>query len=372
MNLKPFELEQWLNKPRDIDLASASITKLKIGDLVSYIDPGMLLDYGFTKGSESVREKVSKLYNNVDPDRILITSGTAEANFLALLRLLEPGSEVVVIGPTYMQCVNFARGMGAKIQFCILREEEEYRFDPAELKRQVSKQTDLIICVNPNNPTGSILSENDMKTICQIAESIDAWILCDGALRGLETEGAFASSPISYYEKGISTGSLSKLGLSGIRIGWMVAQKEFVDACWSYKDYTTLCHSGIGEYFAEIALQQANFSRYLKRSKDIIVNHSKILAEWINQNHKWVSWVPSRAGHTGFLNYRLNLSTRDFCNLLLNEEGVLVSPGDFFETPNHLRIRYSVPERDLHEGLRRLGAFIERRVSGKGTVAKTQ
>ena len=71
MNLKPFELERWLNKPRDLDLASASITKLKIGDLVSYIDPGMLLDYGFTKGSESVRGKVSSLYNNIDPDRII-------------------------------------------------------------------------------------------------------------------------------------------------------------------------------------------------------------------------------------------------------------------------------------------------------------
>lgn len=372
MDLKPFELERWLNKPRDIDLASASITKLKIGDLVSYVDPEMLLSYGLTKGSESIREKVSSLYNNIDPERILITSGTAEANFLALLRLLEPGSEVVVIGPTYMQCVNFARGMGAKIRFCILREEEEYRFNPTELKRQVSKQTDLIFCVNPNNPTGSILSENDMKTICEIAESIDAWVLGDGALRGLEVEGVFASSPVSYYEKGIATGSLSKIGLSGIRIGWMVARKEFVDTCWSYKDYTTLCHSGIGEYFAEIALQQDNFSRYLKRSKDIVVNHSKILAEWINQNRKWISWVPSRAGHTAFLKYRLDLSTRDFCSRLLEEEGVLVSPGDFFETPNHLRLRYSGPEGELHEGLRRLGAFIERRVSEKGTVAKPQ
>ena len=365
MNLIPFELEQWLNKSRDIDLGSASITKLKIGNLVNCIDSEMLIDYGFTKGSESLRKKVSNLYNNIDPEQILITTGTAEANLLVLLSLIEPGSEVVVIGPTYMQCVNFSLSMGAKIRFCILREEEEYRFNPDELKRQVSKQTDLIICVNPNNPTGSILSENDMKTICQIAESIDAWILCDGALRGLEIEGVFASSPISYYEKGIATGSLSKLGLSGIRIGWIVAKKEFVDECWSYKDYTTLSHSGIGEYFAEIALQKANFSRFLKRSRDIIMSHSKILAEWINQNRKWVSWVPSRAGHTAFLNYRLDLSTQDFCERLLNEEGVLVSPGDFFKTPNHLRLRYSASEEDLREGLKRLGVFIERRVSEK-------
>lgn len=372
MNLKPFELERWLNKPRDIDLASASITKLKIGDLVSYVDPEMLLNYGFTKGSESIREKVSSLYNNINFEQILITSGTAEANFLVLLRLLKPGSEVVVIGPTYMQCVNLARGMGAKIRFCILREEDKYRFDPTELKQQVSKKTDLIFFVNPNNPTGSILSKNDVKTICEIAESIDAWVLGDGALRGLEIEEVFAPSPTDYYEKGIATGSLSKLGLSGIRIGWMVAQKEFVDACWSYKDYTTLCHSGIGEYFAEIALQQANFSRYQKRAREIIMKHSNILAEWVNQNSKWVSWIPSRAGHTAFLNYRLNLSTQDFCDHLLDEEGVLVSPGDFFETPNHLRLRYSGLEGELHEGLRRLGSFIKRRVLEKGDVAKPQ
>ena len=67
MNIKPFELEQWLNKPRKIDLASAGMTKLKISDLVNYIDPGMLLNYGLTKGSESVREKVSSLYNDYLP-----------------------------------------------------------------------------------------------------------------------------------------------------------------------------------------------------------------------------------------------------------------------------------------------------------------
>jgi len=362
VNIKPFELERWLNKQRDIDLASAGITKLKICDLVDYIDPGKLLDYGITKGSRSLREKVSTLYNNVDPDRILITSGTVEANLLALLRILESGSEVTVIGPTYMQCVNFALGIGAKIRFCNLHEEEEYKFDPSELKRQVSKQTKLIISINPNNPTGSILSESDMIKICEIAESIDAWILCDGALRGLETKGEFASSPITYYAKGIATGSLSKVGLSGIRIGWMIAQKEFVDTCWSYKDYTTLCHSGIGEYFAEIALQPTNFTRYLKRAKRIIVDNSDILADWINQYCKWISWVPPRAGHTAFLNYHFDLSSQNFCERLLNEEGVLVSPGDFFETPNHLRIRYSGPTKELHEGLKRLGAFIQRQV----------
>lgn len=359
MRLKSFQLERWLLKPCTYDLASAGITKLKLRDIAPGLDPEMVLNYGMTNGSERLRKQIAALYKGVNERNVLVTTGTAEANLLAVCRLLEPSDEVVAIVPTYMQCIGLAESLGAVVKRCWLDEERGYRLDLQELERLVTRETKLILCVNPNNPTGTVYSE-EMRWISGLAESVGAWILCDGALRLLEVDGEQAAAPLEWYAKGIGTGSLSKVGITGIRIGWLVGPEDFVEGCWADKDYTTLCHSGIGEYLASLALEPANFSRYLDRAKAIIREHRAILADWIASHRTLVSWVPPMAGHTAFVRYHLDEDSETLAGRLLTETGVLVSPGDHFESPNHLRIRYSCDRDTLVKGLEAFGGFLNK------------
>jgi aspartate/methionine/tyrosine aminotransferase len=360
MRLDPFLLERWLLKPSKYDLASAGITKLKLKDVTAGMDPEMVMSYGVLHGSLDLREKIAALYKGVDAAQVLVTTGTAEANLLAMYRLLEPGDEFVTLMPTYLQCVNLARSLGAVVKTCALDESNGYALDLAKLKSLVTERTKIILLVNPNNPTGSVLSNAEMKSICEIADQVGAWVLCDGALRTLEVDGELAATPVEFYGKGIATGSVSKVGLAGARIGWLISNQELMKDCWAYRDYTTLGHSNVGEHLAALALAGDTWTRLVGRAHHYVKCHSSILGNWVRAHGDILSWVPPRAGHTAFIKYALAMDSVQLCERLLQEEGVLIGPGDFFCWPHHLRVRYSCDEGTLLEGLERFDKFLKR------------
>jgi aspartate/methionine/tyrosine aminotransferase len=361
VKIEPFELERWLLQSHRYDLASAGIPKLKLREVTSDLDFDMILGYGITNGSELLRSRVAALYNNIGDRQVLITTGTAEANLLTLLSLLEQGDEVIALSPTYQQCIGLSCRFGATVKFAPLQEDHDYQLDLDQLAALVTEKTRVISLVNPNNPTGSILSAEEMQGICEVASKVGAWVLCDGALRGLEVDGEIAPTPVEFYDRGVATGSISKIGLTSPRIGWLATPSgRLLANCWEYKDYTTLSHSGIGEHLAAMALQPAKLSQFYGRAHDVIRRHLSILEDWIAEHHPHVEWVRSRAGHTAFPKYNLSMDSVTFCRRLLEEEDVLVGPGDYFGTPSHLRVRYSGEEQMFREGLKRLGNFLRR------------
>lgn len=364
MNIEPFALERWLLKPSKYELAGAGITKLRLSEITPGIDTELVMNYGMTNGSELIRAEIAATYRNVDKDNVLVTSGTAEANLLALYRLLDPGDEFITLNPTYMQQWGLAQSFGAQIKVCQLEEEKAWQLDLDRMQDIITPRTKIVSLVNPNNPTGSVITGSEVKAICEKAERVGAWVLCDGALRGLEFDGKPAPTPPEFYERGIATGSLSKVGMTGPRIGWIITpNKELLNKCWEFKDYTTLCHSGIGEHIATIALQKEKMASYIDRARNRIKEHTAIMADWVSQVSPLIEWVPPKAGHTSFPRYNLDMDSWEMCTRLLEEEGVLVSPGDAFNTPRHFRIRHSAERDVLTEALDRFGAFLRRHSS---------
>ncbi|MFQ5710478.1 MAG: aminotransferase class I/II-fold pyridoxal phosphate-dependent enzyme, partial [Candidatus Geothermarchaeales archaeon] len=199
------------------------------------------------------------------------------------------------------------------------------------------------------------------RAICEVAEDVGAYVVCDEILRGTEVDGVMTPSIVDLYERGICTMSLSKLGLAGLRIGWIVADEETVEGCWSYKDYTSLSHSSLTERLAIIALQRGNFEKILDRARGIIRRNLKVFSEWMRRHDHALSWVEPRAGATAFPEYGLNIDSYEFCERLLREENLLLSPGDLFQFPRHIRIRYAGHDGEtLTKALERLHAFLER------------
>jgi aspartate/methionine/tyrosine aminotransferase len=312
--------------------------------------------YNNTCGSEPLRVQVAEWYR-VEPENVLITSGTSEANLLVNLTLLEQGDEYFTEVPQYEQTTGIARMLGAKVKPFHLAEEKGWVPNIKELKEKVNRHTKMIFLDNPNNPTGAVMTQEDMQALCEIAERVGAYVHCDNALRGTEGDGKPAATP-EFYEKGIITGSISKLGATSPRIGWIVAEKEIIESCWEMKDYTTLSHCGLGEIFAERLL--TNRARYIKRNQTIRQANIDTWNAWMKENPELVTCAQPAAGFTVFPRYKNRLGSSKFAEKLLKEEGVRVSPGDHFGVERHLRINIGAKGDTFAQGLERIGRFMRR------------
>jgi aspartate/methionine/tyrosine aminotransferase len=361
LKFEPFALERWLAKPRydcDINLSTSVIKQFRYNELLSEI-PEIPIRIGPTNGYESLREVVSTLYSTVDKNEILITHGAAEANFLLLNYLVDPGDECILLVPNYMQFFGILRGIGAKVNLTYLDSTEGYKPNIEEIKLLTSKKTKVIILTNPNNPTGAKLTEDELKAICDIAEENDAYVIGDEVLSGLEFEGRKSPSVVDIYEKGVSTRSVSKLGLSGLRVGWIAAHdKNIIKGCWAIKDYTSLGSSSITQYIAEIALNRVDI--IIKRDQEILRNNVKILMEWVENNKNLISCTSPKAGSTALIQFKFNIDSVEFCRKLIKEQKVVVSPGDYFGAPRSFRILFGTDENILREGLERIGIFLKK------------
>lgn len=360
MRFEPFELERWLPAiSAEINLAGALAVPLQYRDIIDGFDLGQTVSYNSTRGSLKLREKVSGLYasGKIHAENVLITTGTAEANFLLLSTLLNPGDEFILVTPSYLQSMGLARAMGALVKTVGLHEEAGWRLDLDELEAAFSPKTKAVLVTNPNNPTGSRVDEGVMGAICRIADRFGAFVIADEALRGLEVSGVAAPSPAELYERGLSTGSMSKIGLSGIRIGWIVGPREVVDQCWTRKDYTTLAHSGLGETLAESALEPRTYERIRTRARNFVREQSSILMEWVERNSRVLTCVRPLAGGSAFPAYNVDVDSVSLCRRAEQEVSVALAPGDCFGASRHFRIRHGAPLGTLQEGLSRLDRF---------------
>ena len=166
------------------------------------------------------------MYPGAGIDHIEVTNGGSEANFITIFNLIEPGDEVVMLVPNYMQTWGLSRAFGGTIREWRLVEDRaagRWRADIDDLERLVSPRTKMIVICNPNNPTGARLTPADLDAIARVADKHGAWILSDEVYRGAEIDGVETASMWGRSPKAIITSGLSKAyGLPGLRIGWIV------------------------------------------------------------------------------------------------------------------------------------------------------
>ncbi|MCW4051310.1 MAG: aminotransferase class I/II-fold pyridoxal phosphate-dependent enzyme [Candidatus Bathyarchaeota archaeon] len=354
MKIEPFRLERWLLEQAEIDLGGGGVTKLQLKDILPDFDLSMVMKYGRTDGSDELKSLVAEWYS-VEPRNILITSGTSEANLILNLTLLEAGDHYITENPKFEQTTRFAEMLGCKVNEFNLMENKAWTPDIDELKEAVTGKTKMIFLDNPNNPSGAVLSKAELKAIIDVAEDSGAYLHCDNALRGSELSGKPGATPYPEYEKGVTTGSISKLGATSPRIGWIIGNEKLIKRCWEMKDYTTLGHSGIGEYIAVELLKQRD--RLIKRNLEISKRNINDLDNWIKMS-AGTYWRPPDAGFTGFPGYTAEISSEKLCRGLLKEKSLLLSPGSYFGVEGHLRINTGSTSDALSEGLERLGEYL--------------
>ncbi len=369
MRLEAFAMErmqsEWENRVAH-NLSESGVHPMTPAELLSPEDQARLLQqrlvYVQSNGSETLRRAVAALHPGAGPQNVTAANGTAEANFIAAWRIVEPGDEVVIVLPNYMQLWGLIRSFGATIVPVHLREEDGWRLDVDALRRAVTPRTRLVALCNPNNPTGAILSEAERREIVAVAERHGAWILADEVYRGAERahEDAETATFWGSYDRVLVTGGLSKAyGLPGLRMGWVVSPESLATELWGRKDYLTISPGALSDFMARAALQPATRTRILERTRGILRANYPTLEAWMTRR-KGVRVVTPRAGAIAYVRYDWDVNSTELVTRLRDEAGVLVVPGDHFGMDRFLRIGFGNTAEDLAAGLARIDAFLDR------------
>lgn len=367
MQIARFAMERWQSTYETevaYNLTESGILPVTLASLVDHswireVLARQSLGYGHTRGSPELREAIAAHYTNAHADQVLVTTGTAEANFLVTWWLVEPQDEVVLMLPNYMQIHGLVGGFGGRVAPWWLQAQRAWRPDPEALAAVVTDRTKAVVVCNPNNPTGAVLTGDEMNAILQAAARVGAWVVSDEVYRGAEVVGDLTPSFWGRYERVLITCGLSKAyGLPGLRIGWILGPRDAVDALWARRDYTTIGPAYLSDLLARVALSPRVRARLAQRARLTLQSNLGLLTAWVAEQEGQISWTPPEAGAVAMLRYSAPVNSTALAERLRTEHDVLVVPGDHFDLDGFIRIGYGGEASLLEEGLRRIGAML--------------
>jgi aspartate/methionine/tyrosine aminotransferase len=380
MKIKPFGVEIWMNEFEDhceFNLAETCVASLTIEQLLELSGKNdnvmsdllpMKMTYGAIRGSDRLRDAICTMYTKQTRDNVMVTHGAIGANALLHETLVEPGDHVISVRPTYQQHYSIPESYGAEVDILQLRPENGFLPDLEELEAMVRPETKLIVLNNPNNPTGALMEADALDAFVAIARRVDAFVLCDEVYRGTNQTGdGFAPAMADIYEKGISVAGMSKtFSLAGLRLGWIAGPLDVLEAVSIHRDYNTISVGMLDDYFAAMALEARD--KILARSQQITRGNLAILDAWVAQE-PLMSYIKPKAGTTALLKYNLDMPSRDFCVQLLEQTGVMFTPGSVMHMEGWLRIGYANDPEILRSGLAKVSSFLSDLAAKSETAA---
>lgn len=368
MRLEQFAMERMQSTYENhvaFNLSESGVHPLRVGELVddtasrdALLAEG--LRYTQSNGTVPLRSAIAALYPGATPDHIQVTNGGSEANYITTWNLVEPGDEVVMMVPNYMQTWGLARAFGATVkEWPLVNSGSRWRVDAEALERLVTARTKLISICNPNNPTGARFEEDDLERIVAAAARHGSWILSDEIYRGAERDGRETPSIWGRADRVIVTSGLSKAyALPGLRIGWAAGPPALIASLWSYHDYTTISPGALSDALARRALEPARRARILARTRAILNRNFPIVADWLAARAAAFSYAPPDAGAIVYVRYHHAINSTELVNRLRQEKSVLIVPGDHFGMDGYLRIGFGDEPDYLRQGLHRLDEML--------------
>ncbi len=347
--VQPMTLEELLGKEEDLH-AFLSTT----------------IGYPQSNGSLALRERIASFYPGAGPDNVTVVNGGSEANHITLWTLLEGRDRLAFMIPNYMQGWGLGRHYGAGTDTFHLRVRHEaghrrWALDLDQLDRAVTRDTKVILVTNPNNPTGSLLTEEEMDAVVAVARQAHAWLVADEIYRGAELDDSVTPTFWGRYDKVVVTSGLSKaFGLPGLRVGWMVGPPKLIEKLWIHHDYTTLTPGALSERLASLALNPSRRDAILARTKGILRRNLPVLEEWIRSHGELFDYVPPAAGAIAFVKYDLPIRSTALIDRIREEQSVLLVPGDQLGLGKYIRFGYGSDVEFTLKGLARVDETLAR------------
>ena len=350
---------EWLKSKRNQyhDLASSGVhgpERLEeLGVDVSDLPLSGGNDYGYAPLKEWLAAKFG-----VTSDRIALAQGASGANFAVIASLVGSGDQVVLETPVYQpltSVVEVASLVPAK--FFSRPAGENYRIDP-DRPFETHPAPRLIVTTNLHNPSGIYEHPDTFLRIADKAASCGGWLLVDEIflpfLAGREWQSVAAS-----HDRIVATGSLTKAwGLSGLRMGWIVGPREIIYKAQRLLDYTQGVQSVFNEALALRLLETGVADKLLSKARERAEENRMFVSDWLRQWGK-ISFVEPDGGVVLFARHSEGSNTDEFCQSLLENHRILITPGRFFRDPSGFRIGFTAPRVQVEEWLGRLREVYE-------------
>ena len=322
--------------------------------------------YTSNRGLQSLRDNLSvhlkKTYDlSYDSNtEMIITTGVSEALDIAIRAVTDPGDEILVAQPSYVSyapCVTLAGGKPVPVR-CV--EKDHFKLNPDLLAERISKKSKALIINFPNNPTGAVMTGDDLKAVADLVIDHDLLLISDEVYAELsyETHHCPAATVSDLWERTMTLNGFSKAyAMTGWRIGYLCAPEPICDAALKIHQYVMLCAPTMGQVAAAEALRSAEEDKngmvndYRQRRNTFIAGLNRI-------------GLPCHLPEGAFYAFpsieKTGLSDVEFAERLLKEQRVAVVPGSVFGEggEGHIRCCYAVSRKNLNEAIRRMELFI--------------
>ena len=358
-------LETTAQDPPECFIGFSLARSPQLKDFLADLDPELSLDWNGKSflGLPTLRQRVldqAGLSLSLPLDSVLITAGAAEANYLLFRQLLSAGDEIITEAPGWPQAGVMAKAIGAKLVEVARDEARGWRLDPEAVAKAITPKTRMIFLTNPNNPTGRLIPEVDLRALADLADKHGIWLVVDEVYAGLEWAGPRPPSIAGMTRFGITTGSVSKaLGLQGLRTGWMICQSpEVIRDAMILRENGSEIMNTLGEHIAEVALRPERLAAALNLSRAEGAATLDQLERFVTEEPR-LSWHRPEAGLIGLARVEGTDGESLARALLQPPYRTFLLPGSAYGLPHHIRIGAGGgPEARLNEGLERLSALL--------------
>ena len=367
-----------LKKANELEAQGKEVVHLEIGQ-PDFATPDNIIEaayramkngctgYTTTQGIPELRQAIAEYYTaerNVpaSADEVVVVPGGKPIMFFTMLALVEPGDEVLYPDPgfpIYESCIRFAGGIPVPMP---ILQENGFKVDVEQMKRQVSEKTKLIILNSPGNPTGGVLDKEDVEAIAQVVRTTNAMVMSDEIYDRLiftdQKPFSIASIPDMKERTIILNGFSKTYAMTGWRLGYAAGPREIISLLPKLHEFMPSCVPEFLQLGAAEALEHgegdiaAMHREYSKRRA--------ILLDWINGIHGLSCRAPGGAFYA-FLNIQqTGLSSVEFAERLLSEQGVVAAPGDAFGAHGEgfIRISYATSIANIKKAMDRMEAFV--------------
>ncbi|NVN54383.1 aminotransferase class I/II-fold pyridoxal phosphate-dependent enzyme [bacterium Scap17] len=327
-------------------------------------------------GLPALREAIAADYQRrhgvtVSPSRIIITPGASGALLLATLLCAERGDSVLMADPTYPCNRHFMGLVDAQLDVVPVSAASGWQLT-AELADDFWREnTRAVMVASPSNPTGHVLSPEELKALGELCQSRDAHLLVDEIYQGL-TYGVPAHTALAECPDAFVINSFSKyFGMTGWRLGWLVAPEAAVEPLSRLAQNVFLAASTPAQH-AALAAFTPECETELERRRQVLEARRGVLLDGLERLGLAPSVPPQGAFYVWLDISHLSDDSEAFCRALLEEENVAITPGTDFalaEGRRHVRIAFTADKARLREALARMERFLERRATRAGVSA---
>lgn len=323
-------------------------------------------NYGLLELRQAIADKLQKENGlSFNPrSEIIVTTGANEAIFCAIMATVNPGDEVLVPDPSwlnYFYCIALAGGRAVSVP---LREKKGFRLDPKEVARAVTRRTRMLIVSTPHNPTGSVLSEDDLKALASLASEQNLLVLSDEIYEKLVYDGArhysIGSLP-GMRERTLTVNGFSKAySMTGWRLGYVAGPRELIDVVIRVHQYTAVCATSFAQTGAIEAYRSGQES--VEEMRQEFTRRRALILDRLERMEGVVTARPEGAFYV-FPSIRdLGRSSEAVANHLLEDALVATVPGSAFGKygEGYLRLAYCSSYENIEEAMERVARSLER------------